>query len=370
MATALTAAAGTAQANEIKFKSEGGLKWETEDGASSGQLGGRVMLDGNYYDEDTITTHESGFEFRRLRLFAKTQYMDYEAKIQIDFADSDVALKDAYISKKAFGGKVIAGHFKQPFGLEELTSSKYITFMERSFSEIPASRRLGLGFQQQIGNNTLAVSVYDPDSIGDENGTDTDGAGAGGRFTFAPHADNGNVTHLGAAIAYETNLDEYRVRPRIGHLASRTTIMNVAAKNDTAATKLGLEGALVRGPMSVQAEIQRVDVDGGGVDEVVNAYYIYGSYFLTGDTRPYKAGAFGRVKPRNPKGAWEVALRYEGAENDDTQGEAEAWTLGLNYYATKNVRYMFNLVRGDLTDTTGTVQDEPLGFLVRGQLDF
>ncbi|MDX1497207.1 MAG: porin [Salinisphaeraceae bacterium] len=372
IAAASLLGAGTAvQASEIKFKSSGGLKWETEDGKASGQFGGRVMVDGNYYDEDVDTTHETGMEFRRLRLFAKGQYLDYSAKIQIDFADSDVDIKDAYIAKKAFNGKVIVGHYKQPFGLEELTSSKYITFMERAFSGIPTSRKLGVGYAYSSDHNTFSVGAYDPDSLGDENGTDEDGVGFGGRYTWAPHVDKGFVTHFGIAAASETDMDRYRVRPRIGHLASRTVVMDVTGTNDVDVTKFGLEGAIVRGPFSLQAEYQTANAEGTTQDETTNAFYVYGSYFLTGDARPYKAksGAFDRVKPISPEGAWELALRYEMAENDDTDAEAEAITAGLNYYATPYVRWMFNVVKGDLTPAGGPT-DKPTAVLARFQLDF
>ncbi len=369
--------AGPATAAEVKFKSSGGLKWETDDGKASGQFGGRLMLDANYYDEDVVDTHENGLEFRRLRMEAKASYLDYGIALQFDFADAeggdDVALKDAYIYKKALGGKIIAGHYKQPFGLEELTSSKYITFMERSFSGIPLAHSLGFAYTTSADNYTFTVSGYDPDSSGDENGNTDDGIGFGGRATYAPHIDAGNVTHFGIAVASESDMDRYRVRPRIGHLASRTVLMDVQGLNDVDVTKLGLEAALVRGPFSAQAEYMQANADSssGNQDETTSAYYVYGSYFLTGEARPYKtsSGAFDRVKPINESGAWEIGLRFEGAENDDTDAEAEAWTVGLNYYANPYVRWMFNVVKGELTPAGGPT-DEPTAFLARFQLDF
>ncbi len=374
-------AAGTALAEDagIKFKSSGGLKWETTDGKASGQLGGRLMLDGNFYDTDTDKSHETGLEFRRLRLETKASYLDYGFAMQIDFADAendqngndDIALKDAYITKKAFGGKLIAGYYKQPFGLEELTSSKYITFMERSFSGIPTSHALGFGFTTSTDNYSFTASGYDPDSVGDEHGSNSDGQGFGVRATWAPQIDSGNVTHFGIAAASETGMDRYRVRPRIGHLAGRTVVMDVKGTNDVDVVKFGLEGALVRGPFSAQAEYMMAQAEGTTQDETTNAYYIYGSYFLTGEARPYKtsSGSFDRVKPASPDGAWEIALRFEGVENDDTTAEATALSAGLNYYANPHVRYMLNVIKGDLTPAAGT-SDEPTAVLARVQLDF
>lgn len=102
----------------VKVKTgSSGLKVESQDGAFKFQVGGRVMVDTAIYDKDK-TSLGSAAEIRRARLFAKgTVYNDWFYKAQIDFASDDV--------------KITIGNQKEPFSLEELTSSKYITFMER-----------------------------------------------------------------------------------------------------------------------------------------------------------------------------------------------------------------------------------------------
>lgn len=372
IAAAALMAVGTAQAAEIKFKTNGGLKWETDDGKSKGQFGGRVMIDGNGFDDDDTEnkgSYDGGFEFRRLRLFGKAYYMGYEGKIQLDFAGEDVSLKDAYIARKAFGGKVKGGHFKQPFGLEELTSSKYITFAERGFGSegIATSRKMGLGYSTNRGNNTFALSVYDSAGLDDGDATDA-GTGIGGRVTWAPHAETGNVTHLGFAAAGEANTDfKASLRPE-AHLGEKYTLIDIKAAD---IHKFGLEGALVRGPFSLQGEYMSAEAEPDtGSSETLTTYYAQVSYFLTGDARAYKAkdAKFDRVKPIGD-GAWELALRLDGAENDDTDAEAEAITLGVNYYATSHVRWMFNYIMADMTEA-GKPTDSPNAIVVRWQLDF
>lgn len=371
-AAAALLTAGTAQAAEIKFKTDGGLKWETDDGKASGQLGGRVMIDGNAFDDDDTPnkgSFDGGFEFRRLRLFAKAYYMDYEGKIELDFAGSDVDIKDAYIARKAFGGKVKGGHFKQAFGLETLTSSRFITFAERGFGSegIATSHKMGLGYNTYRGNSTFAVSVYDSAGLEDGDATDA-GTGIGGRFTWAPHADSGNVTHFGISAAGESNTDfKASLRPA-AHLGEKYTLIDVKSAD---IHKFGLEAALVRGPFSLQGEYMSAEAEpDAGSAETLNTYYAQVSYFLSGDARTYKAkdAKFDRVKPVSG-GAWELALRLDGAENDDTDAEAEAVTLGVNYYATSHVRWMFNYVMAEMTEA-GAPTDEPNALVVRWQLDF
>ena len=78
---------------------------------------------------------ESGVEFRRARLYMSgTIYKNVFFKAQYDFADGDARFKDVYVGVKKIPiiGHIKIGNFKEPFSLEELTSSKYITFMERS----------------------------------------------------------------------------------------------------------------------------------------------------------------------------------------------------------------------------------------------
>jgi len=67
-------------------------------------------------------------------------------KWQYDWADSPV-VKDLYLELKQLPivGNLRMGHFKKPFGLEELTSSKYDTFIEQaSTSVFVPSRNAGV----------------------------------------------------------------------------------------------------------------------------------------------------------------------------------------------------------------------------------
>src|SRR6185295_19551585 len=94
-----------------------------------------------------------------------------------------------------------------------------------------------------------------------------------------------------------------------------------------AQTTLGAEYAESFGPVTVQAEyalanLEHTHLDTGGnpADSKVDAWYLQGSWFMTGERAPYKKerAAFG--KPKNPLGsfgAWELTARYEFGENKD-----------------------------------------------------
>jgi phosphate-selective porin OprO/OprP len=117
-----------------------------------------------------------------------------------------------------------------------------------------------------------------------------------------------------------------------------------------------IEGAAVIGPWSVQSEVVTGRVRSAPhSDPQFWAFYMYGSYFLTGESRPYRlqTGLFDRLVPAHPiaaggRGAWEVALRYSEADLDDGDirgGRLADITAGLNWYPTAATRWLLNAVR-------------------------
>jgi phosphate-selective porin OprO/OprP len=107
----------------------------------------------------------------------------------------------------------------------------------------------------------------------------------------------------------------------------------------------------------------RVFRDVGG-DVNFEGGYVQAAYTLTGEARRYSEsnGAFGGINPKRPfligtgnMGAWEVALRYSYANlNDDGDGAIvrggiqRNTTLGLNWYVSQNIRFMFNWIHGEV----------------------
>ena len=374
---------GSAALAEVKISSDDG-KFETT-------LGGRVQVDGAWYQEDNVDLDgENGTEFRRARLFVQgTMYDVWDFKGQYDFAGNEAEIKDAYIRYTGFPFKITVGQFKQPFGLEELTSSKYITFMERALptEAFATSRRIGVGTNYAADNWTLAASLY-----GREEGDDTDGDqgyGAGARLTWAPWNEKTQVLHLGIAGAWEDPNDNdmrFRARPE-SHKTSTRLVDTGAIPDPDQFTRLGLEAATVLGPFSLQGEYITVAAESETVDDAdFDGWYVYGSWFLTGESRKYKKGAFSRVTPHSTVGkgggigAWELAVRYSTIDLEDGDtfgGEQDNITLGVNWYATKYVRFMANYVMADADPVrNGLVvpgqydDDSPDIFQVRAQIDF
>ncbi len=341
-------------------------------------LGGRIQVDATYYDDDNIKMGR-GTEFRRARLFAEGDIADsWSYKAQYDFAGDGVDLKDLYIRYSGFDfGKITLGQFKQEAGLEELTSSKYMTFIERAMlATFFPSRRIAAGVAGDVDAWHWGASIF-----GQEEGSSegvNEGVGFAGRVAWGPKVGE-NQLHFGVSGNWQDSPDsdnEYRVRARPESHQTSVRLVDtgtITEVNDI--TTFGGEAAWVRGPFSVQGEYvqQTVDRDSGD-DPDFSGYYVYGSWFVSGDTgRSYKGGRFGRTKATN---AWELAVRYSYLDLKDggiQGGEETNWTVGVNYYVNPYLRFMLNYIAADAKDTPrlGSVQDDkPNAIVFRAAMDF
>jgi phosphate-selective porin OprO/OprP len=368
------------------FKWSNGFKLASPDGRTSFKFGGRIMNDYAFYSADdeleaAVGPLEEGAEFRRARLFFSGELYDrVEFKAQYDFAGGDPELKDVYlglVNLPVIGG-VRVGHYKEPFSLEEITSSKYITFMERALpvEAFSPSRNTGVMLHRGEERYTWAAGLFrDADDFGDA--ADRSEVNLTGRVTGLPWyaGDGSRLLHLGLSVSdREPTGDAVRFRSRPeSHLSPR--LVDTSGFGADGVTLVDLEGALVVGPFSAQGEYIQASVDSlVGPDPDFDSFYVYGSWFLTGEHRPYKnsAGAFDRLKPRRVlgegPGAWEIAVRYSTLDLTDSGiegGELDDVTFGLNWYPYANVRWMLNYVMADL-DGTG----EGDAIQMRFQIDF
>jgi len=359
------------------------LELKSNDGSASLKVGGRIMLDNAFFSDDSAA--EDGTEFRRTRLMLSGKVNDFEWKTQYDFASHKggigPAFKDVYVGLGGvpYAGALRAGHFKEPFGLEELTSSKYITFMERSLtSAFAPSRNVGVMAHRALEGGTLAYGVFRTTNDLGFNTGDGDYS-VTGRYTRAINTEGGSLIHLGGALSSRST-NSLSLNPRASaHLGPKVATGNPGDLAGTVAGvdgefRYGVEAAWVKGSLSLQGEFM-----GSSVSATNNAtytgWYLMGSYFLTGESRPYdsKKGIFKRVKPAREFawgeswGATELAVRYGSINYEDfTDGaHLEDLTVGLNIYHNPVFRTMFNYVYSDMT---GGTREGIHAFMVRWQI--
>ena len=369
------------------------LKLDTANKAIRLAIGGRIMNDWTFATQDNdveanIGHLGDGTEFRRARLYIKGQLYDNVIfKGQYDFAGGDVDWKDVYIGLKdvPIVQNIRIGHFKEPFGLEQLTSSRFLTFAERASADafIP-SRNTGLMLHGTAADNrvTWAAGVFRDTGAYGNSDTPEDGQyNFTARLTGLPwYQDDSNLLHVGAAISFRNpNGDaiEYDQRPGSHFVPNFVDTGTMTADSSFI---LGLEAALVLDAFSVQSELVWSSVDSDLSDDPdFLSYYIQASYFITGEYRPYSKSkaVFGRINPHANygseagSGAWEVALRYSHLDLTEdliSGGELQTVTAGVNWYLNPNTKFAFNYIWADVEDTWGDGNAHL--FVIRFQVDF
>jgi phosphate-selective porin OprO and OprP len=386
MALALAVASQARAQEGVVFENKGGLNFATADGNFSFGILGRIQTDAAFYDEDAASLG-SGTDFRRVRIGAQgTFFQDWAFKTELDFADEEVALADVYIQYLGFDPITItAGHFKQPFSLDNMTSANDITFMERALTQdafISPSRRIGAGVGADGDHYSANVGVFGETASGDagedDDGNEFDsGLSAVGRVTYAPVATVTQVVHLGAGINWRdpSRDEDTRLRTRPESNVTDVRLVDTGALEGVEDFRIyGLELAGVLGPFHAQSEYILADVSTAAADADFDGWYVEGGYFLTGESRPYSAdqGRWKRVEPEGPAGAWQLAVRYSTIDLTDggiEGGEEENLGVALNWYPNYYLRFSANYIEVLDHERQG-VSDEPSIFQLRAQVAF
>lgn len=347
----------------------------------SHKLFGRLQYDKTFITNNNDLNLQNNSKLRRGRVGLSGKLSSgWSYKYEIDFAADSSNVTDAYLQKSLCKkASIKIGQFKEPFSLDELTSSRFITFLEKaSINGFAPGRNIGISYNLHLKNINFYSGIFG-DSIGTNSTTDDETVSSTARIAFFDKDSNGNTLHLGlAGRVSEPSGDSvsYALKPEASIETSSSAISTGAIANANKIYQTGVEAAIVKGQASIQAEYinTEIDRDQDNANNVLEGYYIQLSYFLTNDKHNYntKSSAFGRVKPHNKKGAWEIAYRYSDAEANSgslTAGNMENNSVALNYYATDNVRLMTNYINSNL-DSNSTYGDDAEIFSVRAQIDF
>lgn len=345
----------------------------------------------------------NGVDLQRARLGIQGRGYDrYFYRFSVDFAQPDPVtsrvprIVDAYAEIRELPfGTLRMGQFRVPMGIERLTNPNDLTFIERGLPQaFNPARELGLMAMNSTANYFFSwygnVSTQQASAAGQQFGK----AGrvdltqrvvflpwydepSGGRYLFEvggaylySNTRNSNVRYASAPEAVlqygnQINLVPYFVDT--GAILARDT------------NTLQAEASTVLGPLSFQAEYYGVFVNPtvnplpGGNDLFFSGWYVFGSYFLTGEHRLYNRtqAIYTSVTPftnffrlrgadrgiLTGLGAWEVAVRFSQLNLRDRYvqgGRLNDVTFGLNWYLTQQMKIMANYiyVMNNLRDTT------------------
>ncbi len=388
---ALTSLAGpgAASADDASgWEFDGVPGWSNAATGDSFTFRGRIYLDAANieFDRAGTTTSYDDSEIRTARLGITGQFSGVGYVAEFDLINDAIIAKDVYLTFHGDGFDVLAGHMKTPNSLEEQTSSRYITFMERGAGTdlFGLDRRVGVAIAHHGDNYSVKAGVYGgvPGDLSDSLELDDSSAFAA-RVTFVPVDTDGLLVHLGASVRGLDYGDAgTRVRARPGtHITDRIVTADFRPGRPLgeadSSTLVGLEAAAVSGPFHAHAEYMTMQLDGPAGDPRIDSAFVNLGYFLTGETRSYSAssGTFGRTRPATPVsegglGAVELAVRYDYSDlNEVAAGELTSWTVGANWYVEDHLRVMANYVTGELAVPGGPDVDVS-GPQIRVQWDF
>jgi phosphate-selective porin OprO/OprP len=288
-----------------------------------------------------------------------------------EFAGDSASIVDAYADLKfSPAATVRLGKFTSPVGLERLQSSSALSDVERALpSELAPNRDIGVQLQGELAGSKLsyAIGVFNGTVDGRDAATTNpdDEFEVAGRLFVEPFKDGaGFWSGLGFGIggsagdtvgAGNNILPRYRTPGQVQFFNYRSA---VAA--DGRRTRWSPQGYFYRNGFGLLAEYiaskQELVVAGNAAELENTAWQATASYVLTGEDASYR----GVVKPSNPFspgkggwGAWELVGRYGELEIDEgafplfadasvSARRAKAWTLGVNWYLTSNLKLVFN----------------------------
>jgi len=394
---ALQASLAQIQAQMVKTTPswKGAPLYEDKDEGWSFKPRGRLQYDAGYVSNpnDNVITRNLGFNARarRIRLGAEgTIPGGFGYKFEMDFANAAVGFGDAILTyvPKGKPWSLAIGNHETFNGLEQMTSSRFTSFIERAAFDdaFINTRRIGasFGLANKAGTARFNAGLFAAHSIDDR--LDNDGWIAALRGTYAPLMGTTQL-HLGANYQhreFQTNngatvatssgqpsvnqLGRYRARP----FSQLTDVRFVdtgafAARSDDI---FGLEFGAIHKSLHFAAEGQylRSNAYGPGAtfdgDDPLDFFpsasvttasgdpsfwgaYAEAGYFFTGETRGYKNGTWDRTKVLKPlsKGGW-GALQLNGRVDYLDLDSKKLKNAFSNNFATGVATPSINLVRG------------------------
>lgn len=438
-----TGLAGAAHADSAQTL--GGIVVKSDDGNFVGSLGGRVHFDYTGIMPDKASgldsgaaENDSGFYFRRVYISLSGKIYGWRYRIDEDISNTSnpaAGFQDVYVSHDIGDyATVRLGQTKPWRSMDELVSNNDKIFTERNINS--ATGLLGgRDYQQGVfprysrpntfganDNLWLGASVYSLNKAGSSTnqgtGTPTQGLGYNARIAYAPivtptawlhvgtsfssdHADNGATLTTGDSVWYSYKGVAQNLVSLKGTQPSTTgTLANIGGGNNPNVNTLSGELAGAFGPLYLQAEggqalfHQPTYSATNPNKQLVYAYSIEGSYYLTGETKRYDTtiASYATPKPIHSYGAVELALGWNQMSNTTLNGgsttsyctpalgsipkgsaitkcELSYATAGVNYYVNANVRFMLDYYYGDF-NLGAAGKDLPKAINARFQIAF
>ena len=366
----------------------------------SGTIGGRLEADAAaFITTGNLTNFNNDAEIRRALISVRGDCIlvfPVSYLVELGYRANQFYLNQAYLLSPdlAYVGNLQLGVFQPPMGLDLITSSRDIGFLEPAapLQAIAPPKESGFQIGHPVFNQraTWALGIFGDAANDTEYGNASLNYGSAmGRLTWLPvgrldpddPAAN-RFLHLGLSANYQysaTSELRYKSRPE-SYLAP--VVIDTGNIDASGAATIAVEAAWVNGPFSLQGELIHsfVQVNNGSTLNF-GGFYGSASWYLTGESRPYDpaTGSFNRLIPRRnfnfgKAGAWgavELAGRF--SHTDLTDGSVQGGRLnilmaGVNWYLNPHLRWMFDCGMGRVSG--GPLDGHMLIFQTRIGVDF
>lgn len=353
------------------------------------QVDGRSFTDADHPGDDT-------FLMRRARLLLTgTFYRSFDFVVEGEFAETNAQIRDAFLNASFTKyAQVRGGNFKVPILREQITSDKYLDFLERPLATgvMALDRELGFmlhgdadfaNYQAMIANGT------GPNAR--DNNDDKEFLGRLALTPFKPARGLLRDVEIAGSYSYGHTRDfvpVFRTYAGTTFLTIPTTAVNGATQKGYR-QRTGAELTIPVGPFKAQAEwiqmrVEDVNRTGAGAGDVtVTDWYVDLMYMVTGEARGVNRRAVPETSFDPLDGGWgafEVGLRFEHLDTNealsasgDGTDEVNIGAVALNWYWNPLMKLAVNVYRAwfDETVTAGDerIENEDV-IIVRWQLEF
>ena len=324
----------------------------------------------------------NGISIRRARFAVKGQVDEnWYGEFDMDLANGLVELKDALIRYTGVPNlEIQAGNFKENFSLQRNTTSRYLQFMERPMvcSALAPSRHFGFNVKYAKGWFWGSLGIFGPEIAGSEEWTNIadnnkdfgrgislvnkTGYAVTSKVVFRPLYKKENASlHIGLAHSFRTTMlsqatgewGTYRASARNSTSINRKKYLDTNNLSDYDYSHLwtveiaghwnGLRYEAAYIGDNVHFKPEAAD----NVTKNFGGWYVQAGYLLFGGRQRYDAngGKYTKIAPGKKWGDIELCARYEYCNLNCGSvygGSAEAYTLGLNYWVTNNVKMQIN----------------------------
>ena len=337
------------------------------------------------YDKN-LTQIGNGMQMRRTRFAVKAQLdKNWYGELDTDWTSGTPEIKDAYIGFTGVKGlEIKVGNFKENFSIQRNTTSRYLQFMERPMvTYLAPSRHMGINVKYSMPALWVSAGAFGP-ALEDaethtfiEDGNKDYGLNCGmsytGKVVYRPlHKMKNASLHIGAAVSYRnpktSSTDGYNA---VRYSTRNTTAINRKKFLDTDAIKyldhelaytfelaghwkgLRWEGAYIARLPYVDDQ-KYIDMNGEAPNFAPAwGWYVQAGYLLFGGHQNYDAGGakYTRVNAGKEWGDIELCARVEYLDLNMSKyvmgGSAYAYSLGLNFHVTRNVKFVINYQYND-----------------------